>query len=428
MMNLKELDLSNNDIEKIENLHTLKRLKVLNLSSNKITKIEGISSLKNLEILNLSNNLIEDIPAIIMKNINLTELYLANNNISKKESINNLKSLNKLVILDLVCNPITDNQDYPNFILHVLKKLCFLDARQVRKSTALSFQAQTTEDNELRTESSSNTRQGITLGNHNNLDRSPEQRASLRSSYEQRLLSTQSKLNQIHLLNNQVQLLETEDIKEDDKPSHERQLKYDDPDNSLSNFDISGIHNDHDKSQEELLPNSADGLRFQPLERRRDSRSHGTNKFSDGPINENTLYSMSETMVDRSRMMPQSAQSTQTNWEMKALQKQIQAPESLLMSSRYNQQGTGPISLMDQEPLSTRRNHIEQLAPIPEPGDITNRSKRTFEITATPGTRLDLSAIEPASSLKGEFQEQFSLEKVVDLRKEVKEFGILVIL
>ena len=429
-MNLRELDLSNNDIEKIENLHTLKKLRVLNLSSNKITRIEGISSLKYLEVLNLSNNLIEEIPAIIVKNINLAELYLANNNIAKKNSINNLKNLNKLVILDLVCNPVTDSADYPNYVYTILKKLTYLDARQARKPfpTAPTFQGHTSEENELRTESSNNTKQGfVNTNTKNNLMRSPEPQSTLRSSYEQRLLSTQTKLNQIHLLNNQVQLMETEEQKEDDREDqgYERQLQYDDADHSLSNFDISGIHNEHDKSQEYLLPSSRDDHhRYQPEERTLPPLHTGplalaSNRYSDGPINENTLYSMSESMVDRSRLMPPSAQSTQTNWEMKALQKQIQAPESLLSSNRFNKNGIGSITLPDQEGSSSRRNHIEQLVALPDLGELAKNSKRPFEITTTPGTKLDLSEIEPASSLKGEFADQFSLEKVVNFKREV---------
>ncbi len=53
---LKELDLSNNCITKIENVEDLQNLEFLDLSKNGIPKIEGIDSLEKLKILNLSDN------------------------------------------------------------------------------------------------------------------------------------------------------------------------------------------------------------------------------------------------------------------------------------------------------------------------------------------------------------------------------------
>ena len=53
---MRVLILSKNFIEKIENLDSLPSLDVLDLSENKIDKIEKLGGLKNLRILNLSGN------------------------------------------------------------------------------------------------------------------------------------------------------------------------------------------------------------------------------------------------------------------------------------------------------------------------------------------------------------------------------------
>ncbi|GAX82165.1 hypothetical protein CEUSTIGMA_g9593.t1 [Chlamydomonas eustigma] len=67
-INLTDLDLSDNDITKIEGLGTLTELRRLNLSSNRIQKVENISELKKLESLKLQGN------QISMSGLNISEL------------------------------------------------------------------------------------------------------------------------------------------------------------------------------------------------------------------------------------------------------------------------------------------------------------------------------------------------------------------
>ena len=60
LVNLKKLDLSNNQISSMKGLESLVNLKVLKLSYNQIQKIEHISSLNKLQILLLDNNQLKE--------------------------------------------------------------------------------------------------------------------------------------------------------------------------------------------------------------------------------------------------------------------------------------------------------------------------------------------------------------------------------
>ena len=61
---IKELDLSNQNISKIEGLDEYTKLEVLNLSGNNIKVLEGISYLTNLRVLILDDNKISNIDTL----------------------------------------------------------------------------------------------------------------------------------------------------------------------------------------------------------------------------------------------------------------------------------------------------------------------------------------------------------------------------
>lgn len=64
LTNLKELNLSFNFIEKIENLETLVNLEVLSLFNNRIEVIENMDALDKLVIISLGNNLIDSVEGV----------------------------------------------------------------------------------------------------------------------------------------------------------------------------------------------------------------------------------------------------------------------------------------------------------------------------------------------------------------------------
>ncbi|KYQ93291.1 hypothetical protein DLAC_05954 [Tieghemostelium lacteum] len=119
--NIKQLDLSYNNIKKIEAIDHLKQLVSLVLDNNQIQSSNVFPNLPNLKTLSLNNNNIEDL----------------------KEFIDSIKiKLPNLTFLSLLKNPACPNyyftgedydiyQKYRYFILYHLKNLKFLDSTPV---------------------------------------------------------------------------------------------------------------------------------------------------------------------------------------------------------------------------------------------------------------------------------------------------------
>jgi internalin A len=92
---LEYLNLSNNQIRRIENLEHLIHLSELNLGDNQISRIEGLEHLVNLSELDLGDNQISRIEGLEHL-VNLSELYLWGNQISRIEGLEHLVNLSKL--------------------------------------------------------------------------------------------------------------------------------------------------------------------------------------------------------------------------------------------------------------------------------------------------------------------------------------------
>ena len=92
--NLEYLDLSNNQISKIERVQHNPYLKSLNLNCNKIEKIEGVQFNKSLISLSLSNNKLTKIENL--DDMWLEELNLSENHITKITGLTRLRCLQNL--------------------------------------------------------------------------------------------------------------------------------------------------------------------------------------------------------------------------------------------------------------------------------------------------------------------------------------------
>ncbi len=120
-----------NNIEVIlNNLHKFVNLKKLNLYNNEITKIKGLDNLVNLHRLDLSYNNITEIKGL-EKLVNLQQLYLSYNDITEIKGLDNLVNL---LTLDLSSNKITEIKGLKNLVN--LQKINF-DLNQITEIKGL---------------------------------------------------------------------------------------------------------------------------------------------------------------------------------------------------------------------------------------------------------------------------------------------------
>jgi len=112
------LNLRDNQIKEISNLHVLEYLTWLDLGENNITTIGFLDQMVNLTSLYLDNNKVKKIENLD-KLVKLKVLYLSDNEIKK---IENLEKFMKLTLLDLSCNQIKKIEN-----LDKLAKLKVLD-------------------------------------------------------------------------------------------------------------------------------------------------------------------------------------------------------------------------------------------------------------------------------------------------------------
>ncbi|XP_048011456.1 leucine-rich repeat and guanylate kinase domain-containing protein isoform X1 [Megalobrama amblycephala] len=112
---LRELCLRGNVIHKIENLQTLRNLQVLDLSCNRIQSLSGLQNLHLLGTVNLENNLISEI----------------------KEAAH-LHDLILLREMNLLRNPVQNQDDYRLAVIFILQHLILLDQHNVTAEEKVS--------------------------------------------------------------------------------------------------------------------------------------------------------------------------------------------------------------------------------------------------------------------------------------------------
>uniref|UniRef100_A0A7E4ZUW0 Probable U2 small nuclear ribonucleoprotein A' n=1 Tax=Panagrellus redivivus TaxID=6233 RepID=A0A7E4ZUW0_PANRE len=132
----RELGLRNMQIPAIENLGVTKdRFDVLDLTDNNIRKLENFPVLRRLEVLLLHNNRIQQIQKHIGRQLpSLKTLVLTNNNLQELGDIDVLESCPNLEYLTLQGNPLTHKPHYRAYIIYKLKSVRVLDFRRVKLS------------------------------------------------------------------------------------------------------------------------------------------------------------------------------------------------------------------------------------------------------------------------------------------------------
>jgi len=105
------IDLSDNDIKKVENFPLLKRLRMLLMNNNRVCRFE--------------DNLQESLPQ-------LETLTLTNNNVSELIDIEPLKTVKSLRNLSFLRNPVATKPNYRLYVIHCLSQVKVLDFQRIR--------------------------------------------------------------------------------------------------------------------------------------------------------------------------------------------------------------------------------------------------------------------------------------------------------
>ncbi|XP_060205328.1 U2 small nuclear ribonucleoprotein A' [Lycium barbarum] len=135
----RELDLRGNKIPVIENLGaTEDQFDTIDLSDNEIVKLENFPYLNRLGTLLMNNNRITRINPNIGEFLpKMHTLILTSNRLTNLVEIDPLASLPKLKFLSLLDNNITKRPNYRLYVIHKLKSLRLLDFRKVKQKERL---------------------------------------------------------------------------------------------------------------------------------------------------------------------------------------------------------------------------------------------------------------------------------------------------
>ncbi|GJP35705.1 hypothetical protein CLOM_g20237 [Closterium sp. NIES-68] len=130
----REIDLRGNKIAVIENLGATEDLfDSIDLSDNEIVKLEGFPLLRRLSTLLLCNNRITRISPQLAHLPKLQTLVLANNRITNLADLDPLASLgHSLTSLSLIDNTVVKKPKYRLYAIHLLPKLRLLDFQKVK--------------------------------------------------------------------------------------------------------------------------------------------------------------------------------------------------------------------------------------------------------------------------------------------------------
>ncbi|KAK3726573.1 hypothetical protein QZH41_011030 [Actinostola sp. cb2023] len=130
----RELDLRGYKISVIENMGaTLDQFDTIDMSDNDILKIEGFPLLKRLKSILFNNNRICRVVEGLEESLpNLDTLVLTSNSIQDLKDIEPLHSIKTLKYLSLLRNPVTNKPYYRLFVIYKLPQLRVLDFQRIK--------------------------------------------------------------------------------------------------------------------------------------------------------------------------------------------------------------------------------------------------------------------------------------------------------
>ena len=131
-----ELDVRGHKIGAVENLGaTQNQFDAIDLSDNEIVRLDGFPVLPRLHTLTLCNNRIARI-APGLENVlpALDTLTLTNNRVTSFGDVDALAGLRRLKRLSLLGNPVAAREDYRLYVAHVLPSVAILDFKKVKQA------------------------------------------------------------------------------------------------------------------------------------------------------------------------------------------------------------------------------------------------------------------------------------------------------
>ncbi|KAK2555046.1 U2 small nuclear ribonucleoprotein A' [Acropora cervicornis] len=131
----RELDLRGYKIPVIENLGaTLDQFDTIDLSENDIRKLEGFPLLRRLKSLLLNNNRICRIAEDLEQSLpQLESIIMTSNNMQELKELDSLKSVQTLRYLSLLRNPVTNKPHYRLYVINKIPQLRVLDFQRIKQ-------------------------------------------------------------------------------------------------------------------------------------------------------------------------------------------------------------------------------------------------------------------------------------------------------
>uniref|UniRef100_A0A336LQJ4 Probable U2 small nuclear ribonucleoprotein A' n=1 Tax=Culicoides sonorensis TaxID=179676 RepID=A0A336LQJ4_CULSO len=139
-----ELDLRGYKIPQIENMGaTLDQFDTVDLSDNDIRKLENFPYLPRMKNLYLNNNRIAKITDDLAETLpNLESVILTGNNLQELSDLKPLTKLQKLESLSVLTNPVSAKQYYREYVAYKFPRLRLLDFRKIKmkeRAAAIDF-------------------------------------------------------------------------------------------------------------------------------------------------------------------------------------------------------------------------------------------------------------------------------------------------
>lgn len=131
----RELDLRGYKIPVIENMGaTLDQFDTIDLSDNEIRKLDGFPLLKRLKTILLNNNRLVRICEHLEESLpNLETLVLSNNSLQELGDLDVLATVKSLRVLSLLRNPVATKKHFRLYVIHKLPHLRLLDFQKIRQ-------------------------------------------------------------------------------------------------------------------------------------------------------------------------------------------------------------------------------------------------------------------------------------------------------